>query len=252
MWEIIQYLIYVCVFTISVFVFDRLVEDDATYWVAWLLQSLVLTGNAFFISVECRQISFEHKSDIIERAATSEKTILERLFVVAVWHFIKDIWNFNDFVFISLTTAGTIVRIANRNETNTSRMILAVAAISVWFKLLYYLRAFESPGRLGKSNISVIIYSCTYYCYFIIVIFLAVSMILRLAVDIRYFLLVLGIIITGFSSAIWLLTYPNFAGPFGTIRKGFLSSFLFMLGSHDADMSDTVAPGLATFLLVVS
>jgi hypothetical protein len=53
--------------------------------------------------------------------------------------------------------------------------ILAVVSVCQWFKILYFFRAFESTGPL-------------------------VSMIFGILFDVRYFFLILGIILFGFST----------------------------------------------------
>jgi hypothetical protein len=61
------------------------------------------------------------------------------------------------------------------------RSILAVVSVCQWFKILYFFRAFESTGPL-------------------------VSMIFSILFDVRYFFLILGIILFGFSQAFWLIS----------------------------------------------
>jgi hypothetical protein len=60
--------------------------------------------------------------------------------------------------------------------------ILAVVSVCQWFKILYFFRAFESTGPL-------------------------VSMIFGILFDVRYFFLILGIILFGFSQAFWLISF---------------------------------------------
>ena len=78
-------------------------------------------------------------------------------------------------------------------------------------------------------------------------------MILQIAYEIRFFLLVLFCVLLGFTQALWLLSNKQSDLPWGTMKEGFLTSFLFMLGAGDVDplMTGTVAPALGTLLLVL-
>ena len=74
--------------------------------------------------------------------------------------------------------------------------------------------------------------------------------------DIGYFILILGIVLTGFAMAFWLLAYPHLestaAQLFGSIPEAFINTFLFMLGQGIiSDFSGTASPQLGVFLLVM-
>ena len=77
-------------------------------------------------------------------------------------------------------------------------------------------------------------------------------MILRIMSDIKYFLFILAIVLTGFALAFWTISYPNASLPFGTIPSSFIESFLYMLGQDiDAKFTNTSSPQLGVFLLVM-
>ena len=76
-------------------------------------------------------------------------------------------------------------------------------------------------------------------------------MVLKIASDIRYFVLILMIVLTGFSQAFWLISYPDESLNFGTIQSAFYNSYLFMLGGFDGDFSGTSNPSLGSFLLAM-
>ena len=85
------------------------------------------------------------------------------------------------------------------------------------------------------------------FCFFYIV-----TMILRIMSDIKYFLFILAIVLTGFALAFWTISYPNASLPFGTIPSSFIESFLYMLGQDiDAKFTNTSSPQLGVFLLVM-
>ena len=77
-------------------------------------------------------------------------------------------------------------------------------------------------------------------------------MILQIISDIKYFVFILGVVLTGFSMAFWLISYPNYNLQFGTIQMAFLNTYLYMLGQNiDVDFEDTASPELGVVLLVM-
>lgn len=127
--------------------------------------------------------------------------------------YISDVWNQIDITVIFTSVMGNITRLIQWRETNASRVFLSIASIAMWFNLLYYLRAFEVTGPL-------------------------VSMILRIAKDMKAFLLVLAIVIVGFSQAFWLLSNRMEGLDFSSIDKSYVSAFSYMLGNFDPDGFD--------------
>lgn len=123
-----------------------------------------------------------------------------------------DIWNGVDACVIVFSLIGTITRMVNRSDNDFSVIILSIASIFVWFKLLYYMRAYHSSGPL-------------------------IAMVISIAYDIRYYILILFIVLCGFSQAFFLLSYlpitDNTAPPmfFSTVQQSFLYTYVFMLGS---------------------
>jgi hypothetical protein len=79
-----------------------------------------------------------------------------------------------------------------------------------------------------------------------------VTMIIQIAYTIRFFLLVLFIVLAGFTQAFWLLSNVDNGLLFGNVKSAFLTSFMYMLGQNiDTDFTGTVSPKLSTFLLIV-
>lgn len=111
----------------------------------------------------------------------------------------SDIWNILDVIsfvgtvcgvggllwvsFCSFQQGNTAMFIPSTSSSSYDlpRSILAVVSVCQWFKILYFFRAFESTGPL-------------------------VSMIFGILFDVRYFFLILGIILFGFSQAFWLIS----------------------------------------------
>jgi len=77
-------------------------------------------------------------------------------------------------------------------------------------------------------------------------------MILRIMQDIQFFVFILAIVLTGFSMAFWLISYPDTSLAFGTIEMSFYNTYLYMLGQNiEADFAaDTASPRLGIVLLV--
>ena len=78
-----------------------------------------------------------------------------------------------------------------------------------------------------------------------------VSMIFQIAYDIRFFLLVLFLVLAGFAQAFFILSVDAEGFPFSTVRGAFLNSFIYMLGSYDTDFTGTALPQLGTLLVVI-
>jgi hypothetical protein len=68
---------------------------------------------------------------------------------LVVAHF-AGFWNLVDLAVMGVVAAGTIVRIANGHETDSSRCILSVGSVVVWFKVLNFMRPFKHSGPLSK------------------------------------------------------------------------------------------------------
>lgn len=77
-------------------------------------------------------------------------------------------------------------------------------------------------------------------------------MILQIAYNIRFYLLVLFCVLAGFTQAFYLLSNIQSDLPWGTMKQGLLTSFFYMLGQNiEQDMTGTVSPVIATLILVI-
>lgn len=123
-------------------------------------------------------------------------------------HF-QDLWNVIDIVNHTTLLIGCFIRLIVHEDTNLSRCALAICCITMYFKILYFLRAFAVTGPL-------------------------VAMIFTVASDMRAFLAVLGIVVCGFSMSFWIMTFSFSASPayeqFGFFSSALLYSFNSMLG----------------------
>jgi hypothetical protein len=68
-------------------------------------------------------------------------------------HVFGDMWNTMDAISFAGAFVGIIIRLSYMTDTDVSRSILAVSSVFVWFKVLYFLRAFSSSGPLSKCHI---------------------------------------------------------------------------------------------------
>ena len=179
------YLLYVSLATFSVYSFDRLLESNL-----WLLSfaviGLQIILDIYFLKIEVQQV------------------------LSSSLDYLYDIWNFLDLMVIASGLVGNCIRVGYRHETLLSRVFLSIQSITMWFNVLFYLRAFENTGPL-------------------------VSMILRIAHDMQSLIFVVLIVIVGFSQAFWLLSsgFGKDDLPFATVGNSFLNSFSYMLGNFD-------------------
>lgn len=179
-------------------------SESVRYVLIWILQMIQLLLTAYFIHREYLQFIKQGHGDVIS-------------------HF-SDIWNCNDMLLYLCVIIGIISRILY-GEVSLSRSLMAVAGVSMYLKILYYMRAFGSTGPL-------------------------VSMIFRIAYDIRYVALVLAIVILGFAQSFWILSFQDPTLQFGVFKLALLNLFDFMLGNFNSDFSGTAAPNLAVILYV--
>ena len=131
------------------------------------------------------------------------------------------------FVFICLPI-GLISRLVYGEETDVSAIALSICSIMVWFKILYYMRPFQSSGPL-------------------------VSMILQIAFDIRFFILIVFFVLAGFAQSFWLLSYHQSEGKFFSIKFTHYYTVMYMLGQDvdPVEFDNSRVPLFSFFLLVL-
>ena len=139
--------------------------------------------------------------------------------------YLGDIWNALDFVVVTTNVLANILRLAFWRDTVASKVFLCLTAVVGYFNILYYLRAFEATGPL-------------------------VSMILKISQDMMYLIMVVMIVLVGFSQAFWVVSEDDAELPFGTIEASLLNSFVFMLGGFDPSAFQTTY--LAHFAVALS
>ena len=190
----VKHLLYTLLFTLSLFLFDILTagvtssssaKDQFGAVLGWMLVSFSLVAIFYQVYKEFQQFLTESQGNVGE-------------------HF-SDMWNVVDAMIHTTYFMGSVMRIGAREETDFSRNTLSVCAMLMYFKFLYFLRAFEQTGPL-------------------------VAMIFTIARDIIPFLIVLFIVLFGFTQAFWIISYRDPNLNFGIFDNALLQSFDFMLG----------------------
>jgi WD40 repeat protein len=147
--------------------------------------------------------------------------------ILAPVEYVSDIWNQIDLVIIVGGLVGNIVRLVEWDETNASRILLSITSVFMWFNTLFYLRAFEATGPL-------------------------VSMIVRIATDMRALMFVVLVVLVGFSQAFWLISNESNNSPFANIDDSLVVSFVFMLGGYDTSGFEDLPQPMKSYGLFLS
>jgi len=135
---------------------------------------------------------------------------------------LKDGWFLLELMYALCAAVGGGLRLYHMGDTVVSQAVLSIACICMWLQMFYFLRAFESTGPL-------------------------VSMIIRISIDIRPFIVVLTFTVVGFSQAFWVLSHSGKETPqlfatesvaesdssndykFSTIGNSLIYSYAFLL-----------------------
>jgi hypothetical protein len=209
---LVSYVLFVLLYSVAIFGFEWLRRDDHPF-IAWALQIAVLARIGLYFATQLIEL-FSDRAKYFANPA-----LLQDFFA-------GNVWVMMDWASSVLVVRGMLLRVFHNDETTYSRCILAIASVFIWFKILYYMRAYEGSGPL-------------------------VAMILRIGYDIRYFTLILGLVMTGFTQAFWLICNVDPTLDFGTIDNAFMNSFLYLLGGFQNEFSTSVSPQLAAVLLAL-
>ena len=180
-------------------------------------------------TVNTKGIAYALQLSVLLIAMIGIKKDVRRLFNCSegVISFFSDIWNVSGAVTNTTAFVGSLTRLINGGDTEASRGILSITSIFIWLQLLYFFTVFRSTGPL-------------------------VAMILRMASGIQIILLIVFLVIVGFSQAFWVLSDPLGGSRFKTIGMGFLTSFQFMMGGFSPTEFDTsYCPELAVALSIL-
>jgi hypothetical protein len=120
-----QFLVYLSLFTINVFSFEALIDNHDAAPLAWIIQTVTLLGMFYLMYQEYLQLKSEGP------------TITWTLFRE---HFTNDFWNAVDITMFLSGIIGIFIRYCAGEETDASRIVLALASVVTWFKVLYFMR----------------------------------------------------------------------------------------------------------------
>lgn len=138
-----------------------------------------------------------------------------------------DMYLVMDVVSAVLVLAGMSIRLSSGIETDESAACLCVGVVAVWLRSLYYLRPFEPTAPLVKM------------------IFYTLS-------EIKYFFIVLFMVLIGFSQGLFLISYDKDEGDFHSSSNSLLSAFAYMMGQGNySNPQNTSNSSLASFMQVM-
>jgi WD40 repeat protein len=133
-----KYVVFTVVYAIAVFSFDFCIHYSlASKIITLTLHAATLIAIVYYIYEEYLQFRYE------------DVTLFDHVF--------GDMWNTMDAISFAGAFVGIIIRLSYMTDTDVSRSILAVSSVFVWFKVLYYLRAFSSSGPLSKCRMDDVV-----------------------------------------------------------------------------------------------
>jgi Ion transport protein len=217
--SLIVYVLLLALFTVLIVMFDTWVTASYSLKIlAWTLQGIkciILTG--YFVMQEVRELRHEVREFELEG------------FVKWFW----DAWNIMDITAYSLIYAAVGVQSRSHPEQiehiKAASVINAIAAVLLWFKLLHYMRPYKATGVL-------------------------VSMIFKILLSIRPFILVLAIVVLGFATAFYTILSVNGSDDplnYSSPQTALRSSFAYMLGDYELAVLDAGSPQVILSLLWV-
>jgi hypothetical protein len=122
----LQFLLYLILWTISTFTFEALIQNHVGEF-AWFLQVATFFSLFNLIYQEYLQLKSEAEGSQITWPLVYE-------------HFTADLWNGVDISIFFCSTIGIFIRFGVGNESDSSRIVIALASVLSWFKVLYFMR----------------------------------------------------------------------------------------------------------------
>lgn len=109
-----------------------------------------------------------------------------------------------DLITFALIYSGSYFRLIDGVETVSSTNCMSVATVLLYIKFTYYLRPFKATGHL-------------------------IGMIEAIVWKIRYFILLLAMLLFGFSQGLYLLSFEDISGDFGRPGVAYIHAFSYMI-----------------------
>jgi peptidoglycan hydrolase CwlO-like protein len=216
-YNLILYLILLTLFVLLTAYFQDMVQstDQSIVTAAWMLQC-----------IKCAMVLYLVSQEIVEAVA------------VKLSEWLRDFWNALDITAYTLTLIAVLKQATAADTSHpeldtTANIINATAAVLLWFKLLHFMRPYQSTGPL-------------------------VMMIFEIIADIRTFLLILAIVVVGFANAFYAILSKGPTSNYSTLYLAVRTSFSCMLGGYDLEeLDDSTTPVVlsifwAVFMVIVA
>lgn len=147
------------------------------------------------------------------------------------YEYIQDTIKLFDLITFGLLYAGSYFRLVDQEETIKSTSCMSVATVLLYIKFTYYLRPFKATGHL-------------------------IGMIEAIVWKIRYFIMLLALLLFGFSQSLFLLNYTDPSADFSDPGLAYVHAFSYMIsGNPQASFPPIGTPpeqaGLAIFLVAM-
>lgn len=178
----IRYLFFVGLFIVTIYLYDVYYDRSNISSISkgfmQFLNVLILLFLIYYLFEEFYQIYYtttslhvileeeeeaeladKHNNSRYKRMISKSKRIkkhqmyaLQVSFMKLRMHFINDFWNMIDAVIIITGIPGMALRLIYDDDTVAGRCFLSLCSISLWIKVLYFLRPYQLYGPLGKNN----------------------------------------------------------------------------------------------------
>jgi Ion transport protein len=205
--SLVLYVLLLALFTLLIVMFDTWASSTQQWQVVvgWLLQA-----------IKCVIITWYFNKIVWQEL----RELRYSGFTVWTW----DAWNTMAVTAFSLVYAGVIVQACSNPEqpanSKAANVINAIAAVLLWFKLLHYMTPYRATGIL-------------------------VSMIFRILIELKSFMLVLAIVVVGFATAFYTIldtdetsSSIDSALKYNTVDAALRTSFAYMLGDYELAVLD--------------
>ena len=145
---------------------------------------------------------------VIVLALNSTFTFIElyQLYMFGLFKYLSDYQNVLEISACALVFAGTIARLSVGDDTTSTEELMAVASVLVWFNALNLLRPFKQTGSL-------------------------IMMVSKVTTRIIPFILILMIVIYGFSQALYLLANNYHDTGYTSMQRAYILAFASITGS---------------------
>lgn len=220
--DLIMYLGYLVLSSYTNYTFNAITpDDDSTFKRAGIvLVKIELALTAFF----AYRWLFIHFPKITKTLNSKHAHLFRYIMNVGIW--VEISW----LGWYSLTFAGSVIRLRRGVETDLSSYLIAIATMLQYMLVVTYFRPFKAFGPL-------------------------IGMIEAIIWDIRYYILILGVVLYGFSQALYLTAWQNpddgSTVLFGTPAGALAQSIVYLVGNPQYPPGWTSDSAVSTFLAIM-